>query len=738
MGLFERVFVAAALLLLCLPGQAAADIVQPVNLQAKEQEPNTFLVQWQVPKLYPVQAMPEPLLPGSCRAKGERVLQDQPAAWLNRQVFRCPDGLAGHRIGIRYPLINAGQTTVIRVDLLSGEQLVHLLAEGETWWDVPEVDAGLLARLWPNVRRAVMQGVHHFFATWLHIIFWLGICLVGGARTSVRLVTGFTAAQIVAVVLSSALGFDLPLVLGEGGVAIAAVLLASEALRPPGERRQLTAVTIVAGLLHGLALGGMLPAPPSFAGVVWLYGVLAIVGMDAVLLLLSLAAAWLGRIAGERSRSVALRRGLGYAVGGTAVAAALVLVFSGPSVEAETRIDPNRLPVAAGSGSAAAGMPGSRRIAQQASQAAVQSFLAVEAFEIRNEVLVRLKDVVPEIALTATGRLEVDEQGQLKERIQALVLPLATVSIDGEIADPIVDRVDFLTVGTQGVLPRPQPVPEVIDEAFIGVTLAYLTPRTPEEVTLRWRAFDGAMSEIPATVSDPEFSQTMTLTAERPELEWRNNLSEDPIPIVHAVDIEPVQVSIPLLALPLVIAAVVLLIAAARGKRAAVNFALARVVLAVALVVAPLGEVAVALPSSLASVPSPGEARRILAGVLPNVYRAFEFREESAAYDRLAVSVTGDTLSQIYLEHRRSLEIEERGGARARVETVEVPEVRQVSAAADGGFVVDAVWVVGGTVTHFGHRHFRQNRYDARVTLVPADGTWKIHTIELFDEERIR
>ena len=120
------------------------------------------------------------------------------------------------------------------------------------------------------------------------------------------------------------------------------------------------------------------------------------------------------------------------------------------------------------------------------------------------------------------------------------------------------------------------------------------------------------------------------------------------------------------------------------------------------------------------------------------MYRAFEFREESDAYDRLAVSVTGETLSDVYLEHRRALEMEERGGARARVEAVEVEEVRSVEAAADGGFTAEGIWVVGGTVTHFGHRHFRQNRYDARVTLVPADGVWKIRSIELFDEERIR
>jgi len=45
---------------------------------------------------------------------------------------------------------------------------------------------------------------------------------------------------------------------------------------------------------------------------------------------------------------------------------------------------------------------------------------------------------------------------------------------------------------------------------------------------------------------------------------------------------------------------------------------------------------------------------------------------------------------------------------------------------------------VGGTVTHFGHRHFRQNRYDARVALVPDDGIWKIRLIEVLNEERLR
>jgi hypothetical protein len=342
------------------------------------------------------------------------------------------------------------------------------------------------------------------------------------------------------------------------------------------------------------------------------------------------------------------------------------------------------------------------------------------------------------LGLEVGETLAVEIQPEVKSGLQELAVPLAMVVIDGKLASPIVDRVDFLTVDTQGVLPRPEPVAEILDEAFLGVTLIHLTSKTPETVELVWQIFPADIPEIPATVSDPEFSQTAMLTTDSPESRWRNNLSVDLVPTVTAIAIEPKVFPVPVLAFALLAAAAFLLIATFRGAGSTTRMAWARIALAAALVVAPVGEVAFAMPSAFGAVPSTGEARRILAGVLPNVYRAFEFREESDAYDRLAVSVTGDTLSEVYLEHRRALEMEERGGARARVEAVEVQEVRSVSPATDGGFEAEAVWVVGGTVTHFGHRHFRQNRYDARVSLVPVDNTWKIRAIELFDEERIR
>ena len=220
-------------------------------------------------------------------------------------------------------------------------------------------------------------------------------------------------------------------------------------------------------------------------------------------------------------------------------------------------------------------------------------------------------------------------------------------------------------------------------------------------------------------------------------MEWRYALTEDPIPTVEAVPVEPVEVPIPWLSLPLLLVAGVLVAVGLRRERAATFLAAARVVLALALVAGPLVETAIALPGSSGRTPTERQARRILAGLLPNIYRALEFRSEELIYDRLAISVTGDTLADVYLEQRRALEIEERGGAQARVEAVEVLAAGEI-ATRDRGFTVRSEWTVGGMVTHFGHRHFRQNRYDALIEVTPVDGTWKIRSIEILDQERLK
>jgi hypothetical protein len=106
---------------------------------------------------------------------------------------------------------------------------------------------------------------------------------------------------------------------------------------------------------------------------------------------------------------------------------------------------------------------------------------------------------------------------------------------------------------------------------------------------------------------------------------------------------------------------------------------------------------------------------------LTNVYRSLDVRDENDVYDRLATSMIGDQLAQIYLQNRRSLELENRGGARANVDEVDILSVDKVKSPGDEGFVANAVWTVSGSVSHFGHTHYRRNKNHALATFV-VDG----------------
>ena len=130
------------------------------------------------------------------------------------------------------------------------------------------------------------------------------------------------------------------------------------------------------------------------------------------------------------------------------------------------------------------------------------------------------------------------------------------------------------------------------------------------------------------------------------------------------------------------------------------------------------------------------QAASTLDRLLTRLYRSFDEGDEKAIYRRLAESVTGEQINEIYLEHRRALDSEERGGARARVNNVEVLRVRSLKKGASGSLLIDATWTVSGDVDHFGHTHQRRNRYDAIVKIVPVDDGWKIGAIEVADRLR--
>jgi hypothetical protein len=711
---------------------------RPVNVQLREREPGLFLVQWQVPKALPIEAMPSPVLPEPCDEEGERVVLDQPASWLNRQLYRCPEGLAGKTMEIHYPLHNPSLTTLVRVEFLTGERYAHVLGPAERSWRIPGLGAADVGASLRLARDAVLGGVRHVFQNLIHLVFLIAVCLMG-VQHAFRFVTAFSLGQLVAVPVAVGIGVRVDPAAAEIAVAVAALLLAREAMNPRQEWRQLAVIVAGAGVLHGMGVAALVSPDPISSRIVWQGLVQAVVGMDAAILILVLVLGAAGRLPVRSMRSATPRRALAYGVGGSAFALALVFATAEQAGDVTARQAAVRLPGIV-SPSAIDPLPGSRRVAPRRPEAGIESYLAIEPFEVRHEVLIRLGALTDLVGVDSGegNYLEIEDQELISGRLGEMVAASSSVQIDGEVADGIVERLDFMTVGEQGALPRPAPVREEVDEAVVGVTITYLTADTPEEVIMAWESFPEPVISIPATVTDPEASLSTTLTATAPSVRWENELVDDPIPTVSEVNVEPAKLAMPLLSLPLFALSALLAIAALRRRRPMVSFTLARILLALGLVVGPWADIAIPVPSRAGSAPSQGEAKRILAGILPNVYRALEFRDESAAYDRLAVSVTGETLTEVYLDHRRALEMEERGGARARVEAVEVLDVAEVHARDDGGFDARASWTVGGTVTHFGHRHFRQNRYDARVAVLPVEGNWKIRSIKVVEQERVR
>ncbi|MHC4947413.1 MAG: hypothetical protein ACYTG1_04020, partial [Planctomycetota bacterium] len=170
------------------------------------------------------------------------------------------------------------------------------------------------------------------------------------------------------------------------------------------------------------------------------------------------------------------------------------------------------------------------------------------------------------------------------------------------------------------------------------------------------------------------------------------------------------------------------------GRRTIVTGA---ALLAVAALMWPVARVSVPSPLGAAPDVSAADGPVIAAALLRNVYRAFDHRDEGDIYDVLAHSTDGELLTDVYLETKRALELRSQGGARVRVNDVEMLETAVANLDDEVGFVLDGAWIVSGSVGHWGHIHVRRNRYDAELTVKPVDGAWKITDLRLLDEQRL-
>ena len=365
----------------------------------------------------------------------------------------------------------------------------------------------------------------------------------------------------------------------------------------------------------------------------------------------------------------------------------------------------------------------------------MMAYYAVEPHEVRAEILINARAAVRKLGIDDQGKaaIPVESQQSIKDYLLEGFEANIPLKIEGKPAQPIASSINFVELTPAGVLLRESPQPESLEEGILGITLIYESEGLADELELQWNVFIEDFDEVEVSITDLFGLTTTILTTDNPTLTWKSRLPGYQVP-----QIDKIEVLIPkysLLSLILALGAILVLsikktISSSRYRQ------LAFTALVLAGLFYPMLRTAIRLPFVELVTEDTTETEHLLEDLLSNVYRAFDVRDEGAVYDRLAISVSGEQLNRIYLENRKSMELEERGGARANVDEVEVNEVSNIQED-NGQYTADVAWNVGGSVSHFGHTHYRQNSYVAKVSFQIVEDSWKITDIELLDEERI-
>jgi hypothetical protein len=592
----------------------------------------------------------------------------------------------------------------------------------------------------PSLREVCAEqfslGLKHLTFKWVHLLFVAGLALLAPTRELFKTLLYFTFGQAFSLVLADVgvPGFDLLFVDILG--ALLALMLAHAAVRERPPRPYLPLVSLY-GLLHGLAYA----RESSLLGLPSKHEIPALFTFNAAVDLGHFAAAILClATAKSLAKRPHARRVASYAVGiwSVALLATLfhehvipgrtdVLGLSGARIATQYTLPTSQTPQTGGQKP-----QGAQRLTTP-----VMSYLSVEPYEVRQEILIQARAAVQFLGVDDKGMGSIPEASlaPVKNGILDAVRKANPIFIDGQTSEPVLARADFVTLGPAGVVVRPEPVVESLDKGIIGLTLVYETPGLADQIRIDWRLFSDRVRKVEATTTDPFGGATIILTPEKNTLDWKSRLSGYRVPVIDEVTIE--RPELPVVSIALFLGVLALLALSVWIKPLFSGRPVVLAVAALGFAAYPFLRIPVDLPWISEWKPPTERTAVILDGLLTNVYRSFDVRDESRVYDRLAMSVTGDQLSQIYLENRRALELENRGGAQANVDQVEILSVNRVTASDQGGFVADAVWTVSGSVNHFGHTHYRRNKNHALVTFVKDGDAWKIRGIELIEEKRL-
>ena len=363
------------------------------------------------------------------------------------------------------------------------------------------------------------------------------------------------------------------------------------------------------------------------------------------------------------------------------------------------------------------------------------SFLYVDPYEVRHEVLVRVKDLDHwmDMGYGIDDKILIADQQKLKDTVADFLKVHNIVTIDGRQLEPIVDRVHWVKWSLSGI--QILEVPEDMDysTAVIGVIFAYPHDSIAQEVDINWDLFNDRITQVPNVATDPAGPMPYTLQPDDNILVWKNYLKKYKLPTISEAGIAPLKVSMLKIFGILLLAAGLLIYF--RNKKKTIGL----IVILIAAIIFISGfkfNHKVDIPFLKQTTFSKPEASQLVSQLLKNTYRAFDFREESDIYDKLAVSNDGELLTEVYIQTKKGMVLENQGGLQVKIKDLEVIEVDEIESEKEG-LSYKAQWIVSGDVGHWGHIHRRINQYSAILNIRNVDGVWKLFDIDIIEEIRL-
>ena len=350
------------------------------------------------------------------------------------------------------------------------------------------------------------------------------------------------------------------------------------------------------------------------------------------------------------------------------------------------------------------------------------SYIYLNDREVRHEILVPLLTFEKWVPVKRKNPefLEVEEQEAVRKLIGDWFRERNPVLIDNIPVKPTLQRLQFFGLDINDFAQDAKPRRISAYQARIGIILSYPAKAPPQSVKMTWEVFHESAPFLRSIIYDRDLDPTEEFfVKDQPLYEWTRKGEALPS-MAFNISRGISRMSLMLIAIAFAGGAFTWVL----NKKHPQRIPRCTGVLAIWLIGAFFFR---------HHIPAHDRSKHT-SKLMQNIYRAYDYRDQSDVYDALEYSVTGELLEELFLQVQNGLRMQEQGGAIASVREVRIVSIKPEK---DGALL--CTWNVTGSVEHWGHIHTRENQYSARITLdTSATGKGRISGFEVTDEKRVR